>query len=172
MTRIASLPSSNDHGSGQCPWSKRLRIGLSSNYKILQAWQIQLPGFFLIKMQPAYGSTYPPGADINRVPAHSFPPCSGCGSIGLRSFVFILPKTNIDPDVLAPWKSVFLYQPVVFRVHGIVFQGVTVLLIWWGTGEAGDQTDVEVDLGHTGGGSFGLVWHVACTRNHQKVSWI
>ena len=28
-----------------------------------------------------------------------------------------LPKTNIDPDVLAPWKSVFLYQSVVFRVH-------------------------------------------------------
>ena len=40
-----------------------------------------------------------------------------------------LPKTNIDihrpidPDVLAPArKIVFLYQPVVFRVHGIVFQ--------------------------------------------------
>ena len=29
----------------------------------------------------------------------------------------ILPRTNIDPDCLAPWKSVFLYQPVVFRVH-------------------------------------------------------
>ena len=25
-----------------------------------------------------------------------------------------LPKTNIDPDVLAPSKSVFLYQPVVY----------------------------------------------------------
>ena len=35
-----------------------------------------------------------------------------------------LPKTYMDPDCLARWKSVFLYQPVVFRVHGIVFQGV------------------------------------------------
>ena len=38
--------------------------------------------------------------------------------------VYTPESTNIDPDVLAPWKSVFLYQPVVFRVHGIVFQGV------------------------------------------------
>ena len=28
-----------------------------------------------------------------------------------------LPKTHIDPDCLTPWKMVFLYQPVVFRVH-------------------------------------------------------
>ena len=40
--------------------------------------------------------------------------------------VYTPESTNIDPDVLAPWKSVFLYQPVVFRVHGIVFQGVII----------------------------------------------
>ena len=35
-------------------------------------------------------------------------------------------KTHIDPDCLAPWKSVksSTNQCMVFRVHGIVFQGV------------------------------------------------
>ena len=33
-------------------------------------------------------------------------------------------NSQSDPHCLAPWKMVFLYQPVVFRVHGIVFQGV------------------------------------------------
>ena len=33
-------------------------------------------------------------------------------------------STHIDPGPMVPWKSVILYQPVVFRVHGIVFQGV------------------------------------------------
>ena len=32
-----------------------------------------------------------------------------------RNKTVTLPKTNVDPDVLAPWKSVFLYQPVVFQ---------------------------------------------------------
>ena len=41
----------------------------------------------------------------------------------LMVLCFGLPKTSIDPDVLAPWKSVFLYQPVVFRSM-LVFQGV------------------------------------------------
>ena len=31
--------------------------------------------------------------------------------------LYTLPKTNIDPDCLAPWKCEILYQPVVFRVH-------------------------------------------------------
>ena len=33
---------------------------------------------------------------------------------------------NSDPDCLAPWKSVFLYQPVVFRVHKRVYMLVDV----------------------------------------------
>ena len=36
-----------------------------------------------------------------------------------------LPKTNIAPDVLAPWKSGFLYQPVVFRVHSQIMNCYT-----------------------------------------------
>ena len=40
----------------------------------------------------------------------------------LSTLTSTLPKTNIDPGPMAPWKIVFLYQPVVFRVHGIVFQ--------------------------------------------------
>ena len=27
--------------------------------------------------------------------------------------------TYMDPDVLAPWKIVFLYLPMVFRAHGV-----------------------------------------------------
>ena len=38
--------------------------------------------------------------------------------ITLQNPVIYTPEsTHIDPDCLAPWKSVFLYQPVVFRVH-------------------------------------------------------
>ena len=33
-------------------------------------------------------------------------------------------KLTYDPDNGPPWKIVFLYQPVVFRVYRIVFQGV------------------------------------------------
>ena len=59
-----------------------------------------------------------------------------------------LPKTNIDPDVLAPWKIVFLYQPGSM----LVFQGVILR-----------QTHPAGGLDHSAS------WTLDCIRNHQLV---
>ena len=41
-------------------------------------------------------------------------------------YIYTPESTHIDPDLLAPErKIVFLYQPVVFRVHVVVCQGVS-----------------------------------------------
>ena len=73
---------------------------------------------------------------------------------------------------MAPWKIVFLYQAVVFRVHGIVFQGV-IRPEKHGTGRL-KETLKAVGSDHTSGRLTGQ--SLARRRGRQQVtvpwSWV